>query len=260
MRRGGDGVRRAVTAAAAVTLTAFAHAAPSVTAIGWLRLRCCPGLSGRGDAGTVAVTFDDGPHPESTPAFLDTLARLGVPATFFVLGELAVHAPDLLRRARDEGHELAVHGWTHRSHLRLAPGRVYAEMAHTADVIERVAGTRPAWFRPPYGILSAGSLLAARRLGLRPVLWTASGHDWRATATTRSIVDTMGRGGGLEPGGTLLLHDSDYTSAPRSWVNTLAALPEIVAECRRRDARLVTLGAHAGAPLPHSGQCGAADR
>jgi peptidoglycan/xylan/chitin deacetylase (PgdA/CDA1 family) len=191
----------------------------------------------------VAVTFDDGPDRASTPAFLDTLATLRAPATFFVLGSMAADAHDLLRRIRDEGHELAVHGWTHRNHLRLTPGRVYAELARTADLVERVTGTRPTWFRPPYGVLSTGSCLAAARLGLRPVLWTTWGRDWEAASTPRSVVDEL-RSGGLRPGATVLLHDSDCTSAPGAWASALEALPGVIEECRAHGARLVTVTDH----------------
>jgi peptidoglycan/xylan/chitin deacetylase (PgdA/CDA1 family) len=202
-----------------------------------------PALRGQGVRSTVAFTFDDGPDPASTPAFLDLLADLGVPATFFVLGAMAERAPRLLRRIHDDGHELAVHGWTHRNHLRLAPWTVCAEYARTVDLVHEVAGVRPAWCRPPYGVLSAGTCLAAARLGLRPVLWTAWGRDWEAGATARSVVDTLSQGG-LRPGATLLLHDSDCTSAPRAWMAALAALPEAVARCRASGATCTTLSEH----------------
>jgi peptidoglycan/xylan/chitin deacetylase (PgdA/CDA1 family) len=233
----------ALAAAAAVALPTAVHAAPAATCLSWLRLRCWSRLAGFGGTGTAALTFDDGPDPDSTPAFLDTLATLRAPATFFVLGSMAADAPDLLRRIRDDGHELAVHGWTHRNHLRLTPARVYAELAQTADLVERVAGARPTWFRPPYGVLSAGSFLAAARLGLRPLLWTAWGRDWEATATPRSVVDQLRRGG-LRPGATVLLHDSDCTSAPGAWTSALGALPDVVEECRANGARLVTASGH----------------
>jgi peptidoglycan/xylan/chitin deacetylase (PgdA/CDA1 family) len=191
----------------------------------------------------VALTFDDGPDPVSTPAFLATLADLGVPATFFVLGEMAARSPDLLRRLYDEGHEVGVHGWTHRNHLRLTPGRIYTELAATADTVERVCGRRPVWFRPPYGVLSAGSCAAAARLGLRPLLWTAWGRDWEATATTSSVLANLRRGG-LRPGATLLLHDSDCTSAPRAWTSALGALRPLVADCRSRGMSFVRVSEH----------------
>jgi len=88
----------------------------------------------------------------------------------------------------------------------------------------------PRFFRPPYGVLSAGSLLAARRLGLQPVLWTAWGRDWEQRATPDRVLATVRRG--LAGGGTVLLHDSDCTSAPGAWRSALDAVPTIVELCR----------------------------
>ncbi len=227
----------------AVALGAAAlHTAPALTAIAPLRRRLWPGLSGL-RAPTAALTFDDGPDPRSTPAFLDALAALHVTATFFVLGEMAARAPDLLRRLHDDGHEVAVHGWTHRNHLRLPPTEVYDELARTVELLEQIQGERPRWFRPPYGVLSAGSCLAAARLGLRPLLWSAWGRDWEARATPDSVLRHLRRGG-LRPGATLLLHDSDCTSAPGAWRSALAALPTIVQECRTAGASLVSMSEH----------------
>jgi peptidoglycan/xylan/chitin deacetylase (PgdA/CDA1 family) len=93
------------------------------------------------------------------------------------------------------------------------------------DTIAELTGTQPQWFRPPYGALSTSTLIAARRAGLAPVLWTTWGRDWRSEATPGSIVDDVSST--LVPGATVLLHDSDCTSAPGSWKATLAALPTL---------------------------------
>jgi peptidoglycan/xylan/chitin deacetylase (PgdA/CDA1 family) len=200
-------------------------------------------LSGVGRPDTVALTLDDGPDSASTPAFLGSLARLRISATFFVLGGMATRAPDLLRRIRDDGHEIGVHGWTHRDHLRMTPGRVYDELARTADLILDTCGVAPTWFRPPYGILSAGSLLAAARLGLRPVLWSAWGRDWEADATPDKVLAHL-RSGGIRGGATLLLHDSDCTAAPGAWRSALGALEMIAGECERQGLRFARISHH----------------
>lgn len=236
-------MNRAGAALGAAAALALLHAGPAVTALAPMRRRPLPALSGTGRTGTIALTFDDGPDPASTPRFLAALAGLRVPATFFVLGGMARRAPGLLRRIADEGHEIAVHGWTHRSHLRMTPGRVHDELARTCELIASVCGVRPAWFRPPYGILSAGSLLAAARLGLRPVLWTAWGRDWEATATAGSVLAHL-RAGGVRGGATLLLHDSDCTSAPGAWRSALDALPAVAAEGERQGVRFALMSEH----------------
>ena len=98
-----------------------AHAIPAVTTFGPLRNRVLPGLAAVGDLDHVALTFDDGPDPVATPLFLDVLAERRVTATFFLLGSMAERSPGLVREMSAAGHEIAVHGWHHRSLLRRGP-------------------------------------------------------------------------------------------------------------------------------------------
>jgi len=215
-------VRRAALLASVVGAAAVVHAGPIVTNIGVVRRRLWPGLAGLGDDGHVALTFDDGPDAASTPAFLKALDKRGVHATFFMLGDMVERFPNVAADVMSAGHEIAVHGFRHKSHLERSPADVNDDIARAVDVIGTATGVTPTWFRPPYGSISSGSLLAARRLGLRPVLWTTWGRDWRAEATPDSVVADVERG--LGPGGTVLLHDSDCTSAPGAWHSALGAL------------------------------------
>lgn len=223
------------------------QAAPSVTTFGAARNRLLPGLAGVGDTDHVALTFDDGPDADSTPAFLDVLAELDVRATFFVLGEMLEKAPDLARAMVAAGHELGVHGWDHRPMILRGPGSTYHQLRETSELVYEVTGTRPGWARPPNGILSTSFLLAARDLRLRPVLWTGWGRDWRPGVTPVEVLDTLAPQ--VRGGATLLLHDSDHTSAPGSWRAALAALPELYARCGDAGLRLGTLGDHGCLPL-----------
>jgi peptidoglycan/xylan/chitin deacetylase (PgdA/CDA1 family) len=245
VRGGGAGgvLRSAVVAS--VTLAA-AEAAPAALFLPPVRKVLAPQLAGRGDPGHVALTFDDGPHPEATPGVLAVLRRHGVRATFFVLGHrLALH-PRLGDALVDEGHEIAVHGWDHRCLLGRGPLSVYDDLARTADVVERRTGARPLWMRAPYGVFTTSALLAGRRLGLTPVLWTCWGYDWTRRATPGSVAATTLRG--LTGGGTILLPDSDVASAPRSWRATLGALPWVLAHCRARGFAVGPLAEHGAAP------------
>ena len=226
--------RRAVATAAllgssVLGSSVLAHALPAAT---WLRpvRRLAPRIAGRGGPRHVALTFDDGPDPASTPRFLDELSRLGCHATFFVLGARLHRAPRVGRRIVADGHEVAVHGWHHDNTLTARPGRTFTGVRDTVRLIEDVCGVTPSWYRPPYGALSTEAWLAARRNGLRPVLWTAWAEDWTAASTPASVLDTLAPD--LKGGATLLLHDSDVTSAPGAWKSTLGALPEITAACR----------------------------
>jgi peptidoglycan-N-acetylglucosamine deacetylase len=220
---------------------ALVHAGPGATWLPAVRRRL-PGLAGVGAADHVALTFDDGPDPRATPLFLDDLARIGCRATFFVLGELLERHPGLGRRIVADGHEIAVHGWRHRNALLARPGLVTAEVRRAADLVSEVTGVEPVWYRPPYGVLSAEALAAARLRGLRPVLWTAWGRDWTGSASPASVLAELSPG--LRGGATLLLHDSDHTSAPSAWRSALGALPELVARCRGRGLRVGPLREH----------------
>ena len=96
------------------------------------------------------------------------------------------------------------------------------DLRRAVDSITQTAGVQPVWWRPPYGVLSGPALVAARRLGLRPVLWSAWGKDWSEKATPESVLGELDKD--LGPGVTVLLHDSDCASAPGSWRAALGAL------------------------------------
>jgi peptidoglycan/xylan/chitin deacetylase (PgdA/CDA1 family) len=238
-------------AALAAGVIAAAQAAPALASIGPLRARVAPGLAGVGDPGHVALTFDDGPHPLSTPRFLTVLDRLGVRATFFLLGRWAARSPGLAKEIAAAGHEIAVHGYDHRCLLARSPRATYDDLTRARDVIADATGAPVRWFRPPYGVLTTATLGATRRLGLTPVLWTAWGEDWTARATPESVYRTVTAD--LAGGGTVLLHDSDVTSVPGSWRATLGALPRLVATCRERGLRPGPLAEHGVHPTVRSG-------
>lgn len=201
---------------------AAAQAAPALAWIDPLRCKLAPGLAGLGNEGHLALTFDDGPDPASTPQFLEELDALGWRATFFLLGSMTDASPGLAAEIAAGGHEVAVHGYDHVGTLWRTPRAVADDLNRATDAVERASGARPCWYRPPFGELSAGALLAARRASVTTVLWSAWGRDWRAEATPASVVNDLQRG--ILAGGTVLLHDSDCTSAPGSWRTTLASL------------------------------------
>lgn len=231
--------RRSIAVAA--TAVVAVHAGPAATWLPLVRL-VLPRIAGRGSGDHVALTFDDGPDPRSTPLFLGELRRLGCSATFFVLGEMLERHPGLGRRISAEGHEIAVHGWRHDNALTARPGGVAAGIRRTTRLITEITGVRPAWYRPPYGVLTAEGLLGARSQDLRPVLWTVWGRDWTAVADPRSVLATVEPG--LRGGATVVLHDSDHTSAPGCWRSGLGALPGIVGRCRTAGLRVGALREH----------------
>lgn len=241
---GSEGPRAAALTTAALALGGLAvtHAGPGVTALGPVRRRLFPRLSGLGRADHVALTFDDGPDPAWTPAFLQVLADRQVRATFFMLGSMAAREPGLAAEVVGAGHEVAVHGWAHRYTVLRSPWAVADDLARARDAVAAATGTEPRFYRPPYGVLSAGALAAARRLGLTPVLWTCWGREWTPGATAGSVWATLA--GNLTGGATVLLHDSDCTSPPGSASAGLSALPLLLEECAIRSLAAGRLAEH----------------
>ncbi|MFF7654037.1 polysaccharide deacetylase family protein [Streptomyces sp. NPDC007983] len=242
------GRRTGVPARNAALLAAAAHLVPAGTWLPWPRRVLFPALAGRGRSDHIALTFDDGPDPHSTPRFLDALDELAVTATFFVLGESVARYPRTTREIALRGHELAVHGWTHDRPWLPRPVRDVSEVSRAARAVRMTTGAVPLWYRPPYGVLTGGRWLAAVRAGLRPVLWSAWGRDWSPNATPASVLATLR--GGLRGGATVLLHDSDRASAPGCWRVTLAALPHLITACRAAGLEVGPLAAHGVAQLP----------
>jgi peptidoglycan/xylan/chitin deacetylase (PgdA/CDA1 family) len=231
-----------VLGGAAAAGAVVAHLLPGVVAWRSMRCRFLPRLSGVGDPGHVALTFDDGPDPLSTPPLLDALEALGWNATFFCLGSQVRRSPGLTHELVSRGHELAVHGDSHASHLHRPLTSTVPDLIRARDTIQAAGGASVRWFRPPYGAVSSATLVAARRAGLQLVLWTTWGLDWQPRATGRSVAANVRRT--YCPGATVLLHDSDITSTPGSWRSTLAALPILGEMWGAAGLRVGTLSEH----------------
>jgi peptidoglycan-N-acetylglucosamine deacetylase len=190
-------------------------------------LRDLLGVENRTASGSgYALTFDDGPHAQGTPATLQLLADARVRATFFLVGEQVRRSPALVGEILAAGHQIGVHCDRHRNLLRLAPWQVRADLASAQETIEAAGARAIGLYRPPYGILNAAALRTARAHGWRTLLWSHAGRDWQARATPESIAARVTSGAGA--GAVLLLHDADDYSAPDSWRRTAAALPRVL--------------------------------
>jgi peptidoglycan/xylan/chitin deacetylase (PgdA/CDA1 family) len=180
----------------------------------------------------VALTFDDGPHPEGTPMILEILARTAVRATFFLVGEQVRRRPGLAAEIVSAGHAVGLHGDCHHVQLRLRAGQVAEDLARGIDAIATATGQPPRLHRPPLGLYSAAGLRAVRTAGLQPLLWSRWGKDWRKFTTPGRIAVRSARG--VARGDVILLHDADFYSARYSHRRTAVALPLIITELSRR--------------------------
>jgi peptidoglycan-N-acetylglucosamine deacetylase len=187
----------------------------------------------------VALTFDDGPHPEGTPLVLETLREGGATATFFLAGEQVERRPSLAAEIVAAGHRVELHCHRHRNQLRLTPSQILDDADRARAAIEDATGQEIHDYRPPYGIFSAPGLRAVRRRGWRPVLWSLWGRDWSRSATAESIARRATAG--ARAGDIVLLHDADFYSAGGSWMRTAAALPLILEELDGHGLRAVSL-------------------
>lgn len=166
---------------------------------------------------TVALTFDDGPHPLYTPQILDLLAKEDCKATFFVIGKNVEKYPALVKRIADDGHTLGVHGYEHREIVGLSRQSLNDELNNCRRAIHAASGIDTALFRPPRGKVSALSILRVMRLGYCLVHWTKTYSDYHRDGVERLIArmekDPM------IAGDIVLLHDHN-----RDTVDALANL------------------------------------
>jgi peptidoglycan/xylan/chitin deacetylase (PgdA/CDA1 family) len=199
-----------------------------------------PGLE-RAEAGggNVALTFDDGPDGDATPAVLDALASIGVHATFFMLGEQLMRHQDIGRELVRRGHEVALHGFSHDHHEELSPQQARDDLARGLGAVEAATGRRPRFYRPPYGRFSEHSYAACSRLELQPVYWSAWGADWEPIPASR-IAELCARD--LADGAIVVLHDSPRYADRDSALPTAEALAPLAERAAQDGLRLVTLG------------------
>jgi peptidoglycan-N-acetylglucosamine deacetylase len=224
--------RRVAGAGAVALAVAVPHAGPALAPIVPAVGRRLPVLLREEGVEGVALTFDDGPHPQGTPAVLEILREADQQATFFLAGEQVEQRPALAAEIVAAGHRVELHCHRHRNQLRLTPRMLLDDAERGRATIEEASGQKIADYRPPYGIFSGAGLAAIRSRGWRPVLWSQWGRDWTRRATAESIARKATAG--IRPGDIVLLHDADFYSARNSWERTASALPRILDELATR--------------------------
>ena len=183
------------------------------------------------ESNTVAMTFDDGPHPKLTPRLLDLLKERGIKATFFVIGKCVAEYPDIAKRIVDEGHEIANHTWNHPQLPKLSPTAFAAEITQTNEAIKQATGILPVTMRPPYGAINAG---ITKRLneeyGLSVILWSVDPQDWKirkADHVSSHIIKNAA------PGAIILAHDIH--------ASTIDAMPAALDALQAKGYKFVTV-------------------
>jgi peptidoglycan/xylan/chitin deacetylase (PgdA/CDA1 family) len=175
----------------------------------------------------IALTFDDGPDPRSTPALLELLRAASVEAAFFGVGQRVAAHPDLAARIVREGHLLENHSYAHSHTTNLfTAARLRAELDRTQAAIAQATGVAPRWFRPPMGLSNPRVFRVARDLGLTVIGWTARGMDTRRIGPERVVARIVRQ---LRPGAIILLHDGSVpaerlVATVKSLLDTLGAL------------------------------------
>ncbi len=178
----------------------------------------------------IALTFDDGPHPVLTQRLLDMLKDEGVPATFFIVGKMAVRHPDIVQEIAREGHEVASHTFSHHNMAQENEKTVLNELAQTRAVIQKLTGQDSLLYRPPGGDYSRRSLKVASKAGYHMILWTVLTKDVNGASIpvmSRHILDNAA------DGAIVLMH----SGIPK----TIEMLPGVIEELRREGYHFVTV-------------------
>jgi peptidoglycan/xylan/chitin deacetylase (PgdA/CDA1 family) len=185
----------------------------------------------------LALTFDDGPDPESTREVLRLLEAGGHRATFFVIGRRAIGQQDLLREIVNRGHRLGNHSFAHAHRTAAMPvSELVADLSRADRLLSEVSPARVRWFRPPIGVLSPRVTRAAAQLGLELVGWTRSARDGISTSVGRA---TARLSSSLRPGAILVLHDG--AEQPHRRPIAPSVLRELLPLMEARGLRSVTL-------------------
>jgi peptidoglycan/xylan/chitin deacetylase (PgdA/CDA1 family) len=198
-------------------------------------------LPGSARAGLVALTFDDGPDPEVTPAVLGLLEQAGSRATFFCVGQRAEEHPEVMAAIRARGHGVENHSYSHPNSFALrGPGGLSREIRQAQEAIERVGGGRPRFFRAPAGIQNPWLAPTLASAGLSLVSWTRRGYDTVSRDGARVAARLTH---GLRAGDILLLHDGSSARGEGGRPVVLEALPRVLDEMGRRGLRSEALHA-----------------
>jgi peptidoglycan/xylan/chitin deacetylase (PgdA/CDA1 family) len=178
----------------------------------------------------IALTFDDGPHPQFTPKLVEILKSANVPATFFMIGHMADSYPDMVKLAAKNGFEIGNHTYSHVTLTKLTNEEADTEYKATNDILKKLTGKSPRYCRPPGGDFDLNVLEAAFGEGLTTVLWTDDPGDYSNPGDSILLETETAK---LSGGGIILLHDGSQ--------DTIDTLAKFIESCKRRGFQFVSL-------------------
>ncbi|MEP7155927.1 MAG: polysaccharide deacetylase family protein [Betaproteobacteria bacterium] len=190
-------------------------------------------VSGRRGSRCIAITFDDGPHPENTPRILAALAEHGAKATFFLQGSMAEKNPELVLDIVQRGHQLGNHGYAHPDANSVPTAAYVEDVIRAQESLEKILGRKlPRLFRPPFGSITPGSVFALLRRGFCFIFWSLDSRDsyLRDSQSLFKYIENQSI-----PAGSILLFHDDYA-------HTVEILPRVLAHLKEHNFQLVTVG------------------
>jgi peptidoglycan/xylan/chitin deacetylase (PgdA/CDA1 family) len=196
------------------------------------------------DIDEIALTFDDGPNDPYTQQLLDLLSQHQVRAIFFLVGNFVRQRPDLARAILQAGHLIGNHTMSHPSLMWERPSRVREELVGCNAILEDATGQAVKYFRPPFGARRPDVLRTAAELGLKPVMWNVTAHDWDATdpiALAAHVQRLVRRNQRLGKGSNILLHDGGHRQMGTDRSVTMGATKILLDSWVHTDLRKVTI-------------------
>ncbi|MGN1032555.1 MAG: polysaccharide deacetylase family protein [Intestinibacter sp.] len=192
---------------------------------------------GNDDEKVIALTFDDGPDEVFTPQVLDILKKYDVKATFFLIGEKVPYNKKIVKREKEEGHEIGNHTFTHINASKKTYEEIEEEITKTQQAIKDVTGEYPTLFRPPYRALSRDLCKIVKEKNMNIVLWSnIDVRDW-SNPGVNNMVNTIESK--VENGNIIILHD--YNTVRNNKSQTIQALEIVIPKLKEQGYKFVTI-------------------
>lgn len=201
-------------------------------------LNCSIIRKGLHDSESIAITFDDGPHPKYTPMILNILEKKGGSGTFFATGNNISKNRKLTREIAEKGYLLGNHTYSHLNALFTSRGKLHDEILRTKELIEDITGKPNHYFRPPYGVITPSLLSICRRLEMSVVLWNLNTKDFRREPHER-IIKRVSMG--IKAGAIILFHECHFRDDARDYSESIKAVKIVLDEIILKNLKPVTV-------------------